>query len=100
MTGRETTTARSPSPHHRPPRPQIIGVILYAASSSGLMLDLSFNEAMAYASILSATDAVAVANIYRALDADPMLTVMIYGEGSVNDAASIVMYQVGVRQWE
>jgi NhaP-type Na+/H+ or K+/H+ antiporter len=72
----------------------IIGLILYGAGTGGYTLELSFNEAMAYASILSATDAVAVANLYRALDvADPMLTIMIYGEGSVNDAASIVMYQ-------
>jgi len=70
-----------------------IGLILYGAGTAGWTLELSLNEAMAYASLLSATDAVAVANVYRALDADPLLTVMIYGEGSVNDAASIVMYQ-------
>jgi NhaP-type Na+/H+ or K+/H+ antiporter len=31
--------------------------------------------------------------MYRALDVDPMLTTLIYGEGSVNDATSIVMYE-------
>jgi NhaP-type Na+/H+ or K+/H+ antiporter len=70
-----------------------IGIILYGAGANGYSLPLSFNEAMSYASILSATDAVAVANVYRALEADPLLTIMIYGEGSVNDAASIVLYQ-------
>jgi NhaP-type Na+/H+ or K+/H+ antiporter len=71
----------------------VIGLTLFGAGRAGWSLPLSLNEAMAYASILSATDAVATANMYRSLDVDPRLSVMIYGEGSVNDATSIVMYQ-------
>jgi len=71
----------------------VIGTILYGAGHFGWSLKLTLNEALAYASIVSATDAVAVANMYRSLDVDPMLSVLIYGEGSVNDATSIVMYQ-------
>jgi len=71
----------------------VIGTVLFGAGHFGLSLKLTLNEALAYASIVSATDAVAVANMYRSLDVDPMLSVLIYGEGSVNDATSIVMYQ-------
>ena len=71
----------------------VIGTVLFGAGHFGWSLKLTLNEALAYASIVSATDAVAVANMYRSLDVDPMLSVLIYGEGSVNDATSIVMYQ-------
>ena len=69
--------------------------ILVWAGDGALSLRLSWNEALAFSAILSATDASAAATIYSGLGADPGLVTLIAGEGSVNDAVSIVLVCVG-----
>lgn len=71
----------------------IMGTIFYGASSAGLCIPLSWNECMAFAALLSSTDAVASATIYSALGVDPGLMTLIGGEGSLNDAVAIVLYE-------
>jgi NhaP-type Na+/H+ or K+/H+ antiporter len=69
------------------------GGILYGAGAAGWCKPFGFNEAMAFGSILSATDAASSATIYSGLGVDPRLTTLVGGEGSLNDAVSIVLYQ-------
>ena len=73
----------------------IIGGILFAAGQQGASLKLDFNEAMAYGGVLSATDAVASAAVLRGYGGvDANLMALVLGEGALNDATSIVWYQV------
>jgi NhaP-type Na+/H+ or K+/H+ antiporter len=55
--------------------------------------DWPFNLAMAFGSILSATDPVAVAALLEEVGAPPRLKVHIAGESLVNDGAAIVFFQ-------
>jgi len=72
----------------------VIGGILYAAGQAGASLKLDINEAMAFGSVLSATDAMATAAVLRGYGGvDPSLIALIMGEGALNDATSVVLYQ-------
>jgi NhaP-type Na+/H+ or K+/H+ antiporter len=54
----------------------------------------SFNLAMTFGSILSATDPVAVASLLEEVGAPPRLKVHIGGEALLNDGAAIVFYSI------
>jgi NhaP-type Na+/H+ or K+/H+ antiporter len=56
--------------------------------------DWPFNLAMAFGSILSATDPVAVAALLEEVGAPPRLKVHIAGESLVNDGAAIVFFSI------
>lgn len=49
-------------------------------------------ESMAFGSLISATDPVAVLAIFKEMDADVTLHALIFGESIFNDAISIVLY--------
>lgn len=73
----------------------VIGGLVFAAGSSGAAggVVLSFEEAMSFASLLSATDPVATLAVFGALLVDPTLNALVYGESVINDAVSIVLYR-------
>jgi hypothetical protein len=72
----------------------VIGGILFGAGALGASLKLDLNEAMAFGSVLSATDALATAAVLRSYGGvDPALIALIMGEGALSDATSIVLYQ-------
>lgn len=72
----------------------VIGGILFAAGRAGASLKLDINEAFAYGSVLSATDALAMASVLRSIGGvDGDLIALVLGEGALNDATSIVLYQ-------
>lgn len=71
-----------------------IGAFVYAAGQSGVVFALSFEECMAFASLLSATDPVATLAVFGALRVDPTLNALVYGESVLNDAVGIVLYRV------
>ena len=48
---------------------------------------------MAFGSLISATDPVAVLAIFKEMDADITLYTLIFGESIFNDAIAIVMYR-------
>ena len=67
---------------------------MYAAGNAGASVALNFNEAVAYGSILAATDALAMGSIMENAGLlDPHLHALVMGEGSMNDAVSAVLYQ-------
>jgi hypothetical protein len=72
----------------------IIGGILYGAGRAGASLKMDLNEAFAYGSVLSATDALAMTSVLRSIGGvDGDLIALVLGEGALNDATSIVMYR-------
>ena len=52
---------------------------------------LNFTESFAFGSLISAVDPVATVAIFHALDVDPILRMLVFGESILNDAISIVL---------
>ena len=52
---------------------------------------LDFIQSFAFGSLISAVDPVATLAIFQALDADPVLHMLVFGESILNDAVAIVM---------
>ncbi|KAK3086509.1 hypothetical protein FSP39_019398 [Pinctada imbricata] len=52
---------------------------------------LSLVESFAFGSLISAVDPVATLAIFHALDVDPVLYMLVFGESVLNDAVSIVL---------
>lgn len=52
---------------------------------------LDFWESFAFGSLISAVDPVATVAIFHALDVDPILNMLVFGESILNDAISIVL---------
>jgi NhaP-type Na+/H+ or K+/H+ antiporter len=65
----------------------VIGIGLYVL---GL---LHFLDSMMYASLLSAVDPVATLAIFQALNVEPHLNALVFGESILNDAVSIVLFK-------
>jgi NhaP-type Na+/H+ or K+/H+ antiporter len=74
----------------------LIGVAIHSAGAAGVSIPLSFEESMALASILAATDGLTLGGILSDLEAPPGLVALVLGEGSANDAVSIVLYNTFV----
>ena len=71
-----------------------IGFFIFEAGKAGTVVTLSFDECMAYASLLSATDPVATLAVFGALRVDPTLNALVYGESVLNDAVGLVLFRV------
>lgn len=71
----------------------ICGLILFEFGKSGAVPALSFEECMAFASLVSATDPVATLSVFSALNVQPHLYAIVYGEAVLNDAVAIVLYR-------
>lgn len=59
----------------------------------GTVIHFSTKEIMLFASVISATDAVAALAFIKE-ESDPKLFPILFGEGVVNDAVCIVLYQI------
>ena len=64
---------------------------LYLLSMAGVAYHLNFVESFAFGSLISAVDPVATVAIFHALDIDPVLNMLVFGESILNDAISIVL---------
>ncbi|XP_071959246.1 sodium/hydrogen exchanger 8-like [Antedon mediterranea] len=69
----------------------VIGGGVYLLGQAGVAYELSMVESLAFGSLISAVDPVATLAIFSALDAEPLLNMMVFGESILNDAVSIVM---------
>lgn len=75
----------------------IVGVGLWGLGDSNFAadypVDLSLSEALAFAALISAVDPVATLATFDALQVDPNVEVLIFGESLLNDAVAIVLYK-------
>eukprot|EP00418_Pyrodinium_bahamense_P032624 CAMPEP_0179152242 /NCGR_PEP_ID=MMETSP0796-20121207/73972_1 /TAXON_ID=73915 /ORGANISM="Pyrodinium bahamense, Strain pbaha01" /LENGTH=586 /DNA_ID=CAMNT_0020853433 /DNA_START=48 /DNA_END=1808 /DNA_ORIENTATION=- len=55
----------------------------------------SWHVAFTYASLISATDPVATLSTYSALQVEPLLNIMVFGESTINDAVAIALFKAG-----
>lgn len=69
----------------------VIGVGIYILGIADVAYKLSFVESFAFGSLISAVDPVATVAIFHALDVDPVLNMLVFGESILNDAIAIVL---------
>ncbi|EDW77633.1 uncharacterized protein Dwil_GK24457 [Drosophila willistoni] len=69
----------------------VIGSGIYLLGLADVAFRLNFSESFAFGSLISAVDPVATVAIFHALDVDPILNMLVFGESILNDAISIVL---------
>lgn len=69
----------------------VIGSGVYILGVAEVAYRLNFVESFAFGSLISAVDPVATVAIFHALDVDPVLNMLVFGESILNDAISIVL---------
>ncbi|XP_063931377.1 sodium/hydrogen exchanger 8 [Zophobas morio] len=69
----------------------IIGFGIYFLGLADVVYQLSFVESFAFGSLISAVDPVATVAIFHALNVDPVLNMLVFGESILNDAIAIVL---------
>lgn len=69
----------------------VIGGGVYLLGLADVAYRLDFAESFAFGSLISAVDPVATLAIFHALDIDPILNMLVFGESILNDAVSIVL---------
>nr|CAG4638354.1 EOG090X03SL [Cyclestheria hislopi] len=69
----------------------IVGGGVYLLGLADVVYKLSFVESFAFGSLISAVDPVATLAIFQALDVDPVLNMLVFGESILNDAVAIVL---------
>lgn len=69
----------------------VIGAGIYLLGLAQVAYRLSFVESFAFGSLISAVDPVATVAIFHALEVDPILNMLVFGESILNDAISIVL---------
>ncbi|CAB0002612.1 unnamed protein product [Nesidiocoris tenuis] len=69
----------------------VIGGGIYFLGLAEVAYKLSFMESFAFGSLISAVDPVATVAIFHALDIDPVLNMLVFGESILNDAIAIVL---------
>lgn len=69
----------------------VIGSGVYLLGLADVAYHLSFIESFAFGSLISAVDPVATVAIFHALDVDPVLNMLVFGESILNDAIAIVL---------
>ncbi|KYN02550.1 Sodium/hydrogen exchanger 8 [Cyphomyrmex costatus] len=69
----------------------VIGAGIYLLGLAKVAYKLSFVESFAFGSLISAVDPVATVAIFHALEVDPVLNMLVFGESILNDAISIVL---------
>jgi len=69
----------------------IVGGGVYLLGLADIVYRLNFVESFAFGSLISAVDPVATLAIFQALDVDPVLNMLVFGESILNDAVAIVL---------
>lgn len=69
----------------------VIGFGIYFLGLADVVYKLSFVESFAFGSLISAVDPVATVAIFHALNVDPILNMLVFGESILNDAIAIVL---------
>lgn len=72
----------------------IIGWMIYVTGSWGWHVITGAREAFAIASLISATDPVAVLSAFALKKVEPSLNIMVLGESTINDAVAIALFHM------
>ncbi|NXF44765.1 SL9A8 protein, partial [Oceanites oceanicus] len=69
----------------------IVGGGIYFLGQADVIYKLNMTDSFAFGSLISAVDPVATIAIFNALNVDPVLNMLVFGESILNDAVSIVL---------
>uniref|UniRef100_A0A8C5R6F1 Sodium/hydrogen exchanger n=1 Tax=Leptobrachium leishanense TaxID=445787 RepID=A0A8C5R6F1_9ANUR len=69
----------------------IVGGGIFFLGQADVIYKLSMTDSFAFGSLISAVDPVATIAIFNALNVDPVLNMLVFGESILNDAVSIVL---------
>ncbi|KAJ3586258.1 hypothetical protein NHX12_012658 [Muraenolepis orangiensis] len=69
----------------------IVGGGIYLLGQADVIYKMSMTDSFAFGSLISAVDPVATIAIFNALNVDPVLNMLVFGESILNDAVSIVL---------
>ncbi|XP_056015707.1 sodium/hydrogen exchanger 8-like isoform X2 [Ostrea edulis] len=69
----------------------VVGGGIYLLGQAQVVYKLTWIESFAFGSLISAVDPVATLAIFHALDVEPVLYMLVFGESVLNDAVSIVL---------
>ncbi|CAK8696339.1 unnamed protein product [Clavelina lepadiformis] len=69
----------------------VVGGGIYLMGVAGIAYNLTLTDSFAFGSLVSAVDPVATIAIFKALNVDPTLNMLVFGESILNDAVSIVL---------
>jgi NhaP-type Na+/H+ or K+/H+ antiporter len=68
---------------------------LYILGAGGVTtMNLRLTDALAFGALISAVDPVATLAIFSAMDVEPVLNMLVFGESILNDAVSIVLCNI------
>ncbi|KAM6248540.1 sodium/hydrogen exchanger 8 [Porphyrio hochstetteri] len=73
----------------------IVGGGIYFLGQADVIYKLNMTDSFAFGSLISAVDPVATIAIFNALNVDPVLNMLVFGESILNDAVSIVLTNFG-----
>ncbi|EGR30074.1 sodium hydrogen, putative [Ichthyophthirius multifiliis] len=68
--------------------------LIYFIGWIGVATNLGLNGSFAFGALISATDPVAVMSIFKQMNCDKNLYALIFGESILNDAVSIIVYNI------
>ncbi|XP_067227077.1 sodium/hydrogen exchanger 8 isoform X2 [Chanodichthys erythropterus] len=71
--------------------PPIIFESGYSLHKADVIYKMTMTDSFAFGSLISAVDPVATIAIFNALNVDPVLNMLVFGESILNDAVSIVL---------
>ena len=60
-------------------------------------MELRLTDALAFGALISAVDPVATLAIFSAMDVEPVLNMLVFGESILNDAVSIVLCNIMIK---
>ncbi|XP_053309366.1 sodium/hydrogen exchanger 8 [Spea bombifrons] len=69
----------------------IVGGGIFFLGQADVIYKLTMTDSFAFGSLISAVDPVATIAIFNALNVDPVLNMLVFGESILNDAVSIVL---------
>ncbi|XP_053706256.1 sodium/hydrogen exchanger 8 [Synchiropus splendidus] len=69
----------------------IVGGGIYFLGQVDVIYKMTMTDSFAFGSLISAVDPVATIAIFNALNVDPVLNMLVFGESILNDAVSIVL---------
>eukprot|EP00090_Calanus_glacialis_P003661 TRINITY_DN12692_c0_g1_i1.p1 TRINITY_DN12692_c0_g1~~TRINITY_DN12692_c0_g1_i1.p1 ORF type:complete len:628 (-),score=203.27 TRINITY_DN12692_c0_g1_i1:152-2035(-) len=69
----------------------VVGGGVYLLGLADVVYKLDFIQSFAFGSLISAVDPVATLAIFQALDVEPVLNMLVFGESILNDAVAIVL---------
>merc|ERR1711892_197215 len=69
----------------------VVGGGVYLLGLADIVFPLTFIQSFAFGSLISAVDPVATLAIFQALDVEPVLNMLVFGESILNDAVAIVL---------